>query len=90
MWLFILIRLGGRATRNHLTTWLGFDDIKKKNIMMFCVNSGSYLDTFVWQGHMLSVYRRRHAFVCGFMSQSTNIYLKIPIALINSGFDSCS
>ena len=39
---------------------------------------------------MLSVYRRRHAFVCGFMSPSTNIYLKIPIALINSGFDSCS
>jgi len=30
---------------------------------------------------MLSVYGRRHAFVCRFMSQSTNIYLKIPIAL---------
>ena len=47
MWLFILIRVGGRATRNHLTTWLGFDDINI-HIMMFCVNSGSYLDTFVW------------------------------------------
>ena len=39
---------------------------------------------------MLSVYGRKHAFVCKFMSRSTNMYLKIPIALIISGFDSCS
>ena len=41
------IHLGGRATRYHLTTWLGCYDIWIQ-IMMFCVNSGSYLDTFVW------------------------------------------
>ena len=39
---------------------------------------------------MLAVYGCRHAFVCTFMSHSTNMYLKIPIVLIISGFDSCS
>jgi len=39
---------------------------------------------------MLSVYGRKHAFVCKFMSCSTDVYLKRPIALIISGFDRCS
>ena len=31
---------------------------------------------------MLSVYGRRHAVVCKFMSQTTNMYLKIPSELV--------